>query len=148
MPTEERDLLLYTVLGELYASPLADLHTVVDLDWASVADVTDTIEVQNHQVRMVTMEHVFGEAPPLVTGKANRPMLVVSVESRWVGLVIDDVHGMVETPRITPLPGGLSEFPEELILGAFERPHPAKEHDAEHEEPGDADESTDRKSVV
>ena len=123
MRQEDSGLLLYTVAGESYASPLEELREVVDVEWTEkgavpIEDSPGAALVREHSVVLVAFEDVLGVERPDPAARI-RPMLVVEASTMWIGLLVDSVHGMVPSERISHLPGGISEFPDELIIGMF-----------------------------
>ena len=125
MRREDSGLLLYTVAGDHFASPLAELREVVDVEWteqgaAPIEDSPGAALIRERRVELIAMEEILDlETPRFQAG--IRPMLVVETPKMWVGLLVDSVHGMVPAEGVRHLPGGLSVFPDELILGMFQR---------------------------
>ena len=126
-------LLLYTVGGERYATPLDDLREVLDTPWRS-ADGAPPV-VHGHAVDLHSLSDLLGipgdthgvsAAGDRATDSQTRPLFVVELEdaagaehtSAWVGLVADRVQGMLRADTVVRVPDAVSQLPEGSIMGA------------------------------
>ncbi len=123
-------LLLYTVGGERYASPLDDLREVINTPWPRA----DALIVHDHEIVTCPLGGLLGlpdDALPAPDGSGAestmRPALVVAARSsddddqpeRWVGFLADTVHGMLRSDRVLRVPEGVSRLPDGSLFGAI-----------------------------
>ncbi len=126
-PRTDNRLLIYEVGGQSYASPLEDLREVVDIDFAEDVRPAEagtgrdlrSVRVHRKDVLLAPLEEVLHGEPPREA--LTRPILVVAVGSNSVGLVVDQVHGMVPAESVYALPDGMSRFPRGFVKGLYLR---------------------------
>ena len=129
--TVER-LLLYTVGGEQYATPLDDLREVLDAPWPSADGAPPVFHgraVELHPLNDLLDAPEDRPTSPSgrpAVGQGTRPMLVVRIEepgvpsgpTRRVGLLVDRVQGMLRAETVLPVPDGVTRLPDGAIMGA------------------------------
>jgi chemotaxis signal transduction protein len=124
-------LLLYSVGGQHYASPLDDLREVIELP---DGHEEGTPEIRGHRVKVCELSDILGKARNSVT--ETGPLLVVEVGKSFIGLRAHSVHGMVNPEKVHPLPTNLSSLPQGSIVGAMVM---QREHERSQAEPVERD---------
>jgi chemotaxis signal transduction protein len=116
--TAQERLLLYSVGGQHYASPLDDLREVIELPGGQEEGIP---KIRGHRVKVCELSNILGKPRNSVTEEMG-PLLVVEVGESFIGLRAHSVHGMVVPEKVYPLPTNLSSLPQGSIVGAMVMP--------------------------